>query len=138
MDRISKEEFDQIVLDGLAIDIFIAERSFGMFKAIGERIDAISQSKHADVFKVTQTAFKDQFLLATARLFDVPSTRNKTRCIHGLLEFMANNQSRLPAIVERAELIDAMVDAGFDESVLRLANNEDQDEEVARQIIKHF
>src|SRR6266853_1037369 len=98
MEQITKKEFEETVLNGLASDIFIAERSYGMFKTIGEQFESINQSKqYVELFKVTQAAYKDQFLLATARLFDSASDRNKTRSVQGLLKFMSDNLSRLPA-----------------------------------------
>jgi len=137
MERVSKQHLENIVLHGLATDIFIAERAFSLFKAIGEHPELIKK-KSGVFFKSAQEAFKDQYLLALARLFDNASDKNPTRCMEGLLRFLSNNNTRLPKIIERPNLVEVLGLAGFQKETISLAQNENSDAELAIKIVRHF
>jgi hypothetical protein len=138
MERITKQELEEIVLKGIAADVFIAERAYSMFKIIGENGSSIYNSKYQQFFKSTQAAFKDQFLLAMSRLFDKPSDRNKTRCMLGVIDLIVKNSFRLPTIIERDNLILVMRRANFEEDTLGLLYQDGRDEEIALRIASHF
>jgi hypothetical protein len=139
MERISKKELEDLILHGLAPDIFIAERAFSMFRTIGEKSKELSErNNYGEFFGSTQTAFKDQFLLAVSRIFDTPSKRNKTRCVKGVLQFLSDNSKRLPEIVERYNLILVMEKAGFDRQATKLVEQVNKDAEVTIAIVNHF
>jgi hypothetical protein len=139
MERISKKELENLILHGLAPDIFIAERAYSMFQTIGEKSKELSQrNNYGEFFGSTQAAFKDQFLLAVSRIFDSPSRRNKTRCIKGVLQFLSDNSQRLPEIVERHNLILVMERAGFDRQTSKLIEQGNKDTEVTLAIVSHF
>jgi hypothetical protein len=139
MEKITKKELENIVLHGLATDIFIAERSFLLFKTIGEKNEEIIENKNfLDFFKGAQDACKDQFLIATSRLFDSPSERNKTRCVAGVLKFLSKNSEKLPKIIERPNLLSVMKDISFSEETLNLVRHEGKDSEITLRIVNHF
>jgi hypothetical protein len=138
MERITKKELEQMVLSGIAADVFIAERAYSMFKMIGDNGGSIAKSEYREFFKSSQGAFKDQFLLAMARLFDKPSNRNKTRCILGVIDLIVKNSFRLPNIIEKNNLFLVMKNAGFDEETLSLIYQNDRDEEIAIRIATYY
>lgn len=138
MERITKQQLNDIVLHGIATDIFIAERAYAMFKTIGEQSHILLGNDYQGFFKSAQEAFKDQFLLAMSRLFDSPSDRNFTRCIRGLIDFLARNSFRLPEIIERENLWHVMKDANFDNETLELVLKNHKDVEVLKRIVGHY
>ena len=138
MDRITKQELEQIVLNGIAADVFIAERAYSMFKVIGQNGNIIDNTNYKEFFKLTQEALKDRFLLAMARLFDKPSSKNKTRCILGLIDLIKKNSSRLPEILERTNLAAAMRIASFDENSISMIYQKNKGDEIALMIANHF
>lgn len=138
MKPITKEELENLILHGIASDIFIAERAYSMFKTIGDKSDDISgRNGYQDFFLSAQIAFKDQFLLAASRIFDTPS-RNKTRCVLGVLTYLSNNSNRLPKIVENLNLISAMQMVGFSSDIIGLVSQPDRDKEITVAIVQHF
>jgi hypothetical protein len=137
MERVSKQDLTKIVIHGLATDIFIAERAFSLFKEIGDHPDLVRRPSGL-FFKSAQEAFKDQYLLALARLFDNASKKNPTRCMEGLLKFIEKNHSRMPLIVERPNLVKVLRSAGFTEKTVALAQDESCDAQLATSIVQHF
>lgn len=134
-----KSELERVILHGLVVDIFIAERAYSMLKIIGENSHAIDGRKDvANFFHCTQTAFKDQFLLAISRLFDKPNKKNKTRCVPSLLVFIKQNLSKLPSIEERENLIMTMSHFQFPQKVIDLIQRNMSGSEINLQIIEHF
>lgn len=137
MGQISKTELEDIVLHGIAADIFIAERAYTMLKTIGELSGRVNKTDYSSFFGCTQTAFKDQFMMATSRLYDKPSPKYQTRCIEGLLRYLESNSDRLPTIVEKNQLVDSMIEAGMQpthtNSVFKIG-----DKEVTHMIVSFF
>lgn len=138
MKKITNQELEEIVLHGIAVDIFTAERAYCMFTTIGKESNLIGSNNYQEFFRSAQAAFRDQFLLAMGRLFDKASDRNKTRCIAGIIELIENNSFRLPAIVERTNLCMVMRNSNFGEESLKMVLNEKKDEEIAIEIVNHF
>lgn len=138
MERVTKDELKEMILHGLATDVFIAERAYVMFKSLGEKSHIVNGKDCYAFFSVAQEAFKDQFLLAISRLFDSPSSRNKTRCIEGALDFMSKNICRLPKINERSELLQVMKESNFNTATLNLLTQQNNDEKIASGIVEHF
>jgi hypothetical protein len=135
MEKISKTELEDIVLHGIAADIFIAERAYAMLKTIGELSEHVNGTDYADFFGCTQTAFKDQFMIAVARLYDKPNAKYQTRCIHGLIKYLESNSDRLPTIVEKDQLMDSMIKAGIHNASVILDIG---DKEITQMIISFF
>ena len=116
MGQISKTELEDIVRHGIATDIFIAERAYTMLKTIGEQAGRINRTDYSSFFGCTQMALKDQFMMATSRLYDKPSTKYQTRCIEGHLRYLESNSDRLPTIAEKNQLVDSLIEAGMQPS----------------------
>lgn len=139
MEKVSKKKFEELILHGLAADIFIADRAYSMFKTIGESSNELSKrNNYGEFFGSAQAAFKDQFLLAISRIFDSPSKRNETRCLKGVLQFLEHNSNRLPRIVERYNLILVMERIGFNNQAIDLAKQGNKDNELTLAITNHF
>jgi hypothetical protein len=135
--QISQEELKEYVLHGLATDIFIAERAYELFVTIGKKGKQFD-SKYQEFFKASQGAFKDQFLLSLARLFDRPSTRNKIRCVQGLLNHLVDNKNRLPMIVEKYNLAETMKYSNFNPVAVEIVLSDGPDAQITESIQQHF
>jgi hypothetical protein len=138
MEKITKSEFDSLVLNGIAVDMFIAERAYTLFQTIGNKSDLIDGIRSKDFFMCAQLAFKDQFLLAMARLFDSPSKRNKTRCILGLIQFISKNITRLPDIIQIPNLINVLDEIGLDKQSIKDFKKNGDNVKINKAIIQHF
>jgi hypothetical protein len=133
-----KSELEKIILHGVVVDIFIAERAYSMLKIIDENIYTLNERKDiVNFFHCTQAAFKDQFLIAISRIFD-KHTKNKTRCIFSLLAFIEKNISKLPPIEERENLIITMSHFNFPEKIIDLVQQNANESKINLQIIEYF
>ena len=104
---ISRLDIEDVVKRGVAQDIFRMEQSFELLRRIGERTHEINDQKlrrYSKLFGAFQTALKTECILATARVYDMPSTTYPTRCLKGVLQYLANNSDELPSIREPDQL----------------------------------
>lgn len=133
-----KDRLRDMIWKGISVDIFYAERSYALFREIGDQSNRILKHKgYGTFFGVAQEALKDQFLLAISRLCDRPSKRNPTRCIEGILEFMSTNIHSLPEVLEQNQLRIQMKNAGFTEIQLNKLSKLNTIE-TTNLIIKHY
>jgi hypothetical protein len=134
-----KEELKKLIWEGIAKDVFMAEKSFHLFKSIGELYSEIDKKRMSGIFfKSAQDAFKDQFIMAISRLYDAPLKKYKTSCILLVLKFLSDNSKRLSFGGERRHLVIAMKEAGFDEYDVELAFNGTNDQKVSRIVADYF
>lgn len=134
-----KERLSRIIHNGLDVDIFLAERSYAMFKEIGLYADRIKEQAmiYGKFFYVTQESFRNQYVLAVARLYDKPNDKFETRCVHGLLNFMQDNASQFPEILEKRNTQIAMQSSGFSQLEISLVSNGTA-EQVALMLVEHY
>lgn len=124
---------------GVRSDVFQAEQSFYVFKAIGERAAELnaSSSGYGPFFRYLQHEAQDSVVMALGRAFDVPSKRYPTRCFLGLVEYLEDNIDSMPAIVEKPQLFRAMASAGFNvDRIDTLRSSEDV--EISSEIVSFF
>jgi hypothetical protein len=103
---ISRQDLEAIIQDGLVSDIFRAERAIALLQLSGARADQINNGKgnFGELFGAVQTALTTEATLAVARLYDKPSKRYPTRCLIGVLDFIASHNQELPEIREPYQL----------------------------------
>lgn len=139
MEKITKKELEDQILHGIAVDIFKAERAYALFTTLGAHGEAIKESRgFSELFRAIQDSWKDEFLLAIARLFDTPSNKYPTRCITGLLQFLAKNSTRLPDIIEQPNLFKTMIDVGFDHKAVHDLQRQGNGANISLAILSHF
>lgn len=135
----TKEELKELIWNGIAADVFLSERWFYLFTSIGEVFPEIQKKNLSPLFfNNAKLAFRDQFLIATARLFDLQSKKYKTSGVLIVLDFLSKNVTRLSFGKERGHIADAMVMAGFDKQSIELLRDESSDLATAKNIINHF
>ena len=110
----TESELKELVEKGIIKEIFIAERSYILFNTISDYAEQINSkdSEYTLFLSVAQSALSDEAVMAVARLYDKPSTKHKTRCIHELLDFLGENESKLQ-IMDEMNTFDQMKRAGF-------------------------
>lgn len=103
---ISRQDLEAIIQDGLASDIFRAERAIALLQVSGTRADEINSGNgnFGELFGAFQAALTTEATLAIARLYDRPSQRHPTRCLAGVLDFLAEHNDELPKIREPHQL----------------------------------
>lgn len=138
MKQITRGELEQRVL-GLTTDIFIAERAYSMLQEIGDQRKQIEKlSGFKELLLTMQAACKDQFLIATARLFDKALNGYETTCVYGLLSYLKKNAAYLPKVIEWSNLIQTMTDYQFDPEIIKIAEEEQSGERLVHAIVGHF
>jgi hypothetical protein len=122
---ISRHDLEAITQDGLASDIFRAERAIALLRVSGTRADEINNGKgnFGELFGAFQTALTTEATLAVARLYDRPSPRYPTRCLVGVLNFLCEHNDELPPIREPHQLGLALLVMNPPEALLSLAKD---------------
>lgn len=133
---LSKEELDELVKAGAVTDIFKAERAYAVLKTIGENAGAINASERnfGEVFGVLQGHAQTEALIAVARLYDRPSKRYPTRCLHALLDELEAKADDLPPIIEKYNLAKELARQGMSVDKVALVNSA-PDADVTRAMI---
>jgi len=121
---ISRQALEAIIRDGLASDIFRAERAIALLQVSGARADQINsgQGNFGELFGVVQEALTTEATLALARLYDKPSTRYPTRCLIGVLDFTISHNQELPEIREPYQLKLALSAMNAPEALLNVVD----------------
>ena len=103
---ILRADLENMVKEGVVSDIFRAERAISLVKVPGLRAAQINSGSGGFglLFGTIQVSLNTEALLALARIFDKPSKRNPTRCLRGVLSFLATRGSELPSIKEPHQL----------------------------------
>jgi hypothetical protein len=116
---------EAITQDGLASDIFRAERAIALLRVSGTRADEINNGKgnFGELFGAFQTALTTEATLAVARLYDRPSQRYPTRCLVGVLSFLSEHNDELPHIREPHQLGLALLTMNPPNELLKLAQD---------------
>jgi|GEM_PF-1834805 hypothetical protein len=104
--NISAEEalgiIEDLLKNGLIIDVFNAERYYTMYKILGDNTTAIRKSDEAiqSFFSTVWHISQDAGILALARVYDKPSSRYETRSIPYLLKKLKELAPSLPCLEE--------------------------------------
>ena len=120
---ISRKDLEAITEAGLASDIFRAERAIALLQVSGTRADEINngEGNFGELFGAFQTALTTEATLAVARLYDQPSPRYPTRCLVGVLNFLAEHNEELPSIREPHQVGVALLTMNPPHALLTLA-----------------
>jgi hypothetical protein len=104
---LSRESIENIVKNGLVPDIFTMDQSYELFMAIARRAEEINcrpNENYNELFSVIQRSFMTEILLAVSRVYDRPSNKYPTRCLAGLINYLAIAKNDLPSIREPIQL----------------------------------
>ena len=103
---ILRSDLEGMVKEGVVSDIFRAERAISLVKFSGLRAAQINNGSGGFglLFGAIQISLNTEALLALARIYDKPSHTYPTRCLRGVLSFLATRGSELPSIREPYQL----------------------------------
>jgi hypothetical protein len=89
------------ILEGIAIDIFVAEQAYLLIKAIGQNKDKIERFN--EFFGTVHFHLVDSYILHIARIYEHPNNRNFNKSIPTVIDLFKNHSKDLN-IVERYNL----------------------------------
>lgn len=104
---ITRNYIEDIVNQGLVNDIFKAEQAYELVKKLGLKIDEINEGclkSYRELFGAIQYAFQTEIIFSVAKNYDSPSKKYPTRCLRGVLNFLAENSNELPEISDPVQL----------------------------------
>jgi len=101
------------------------ERAYHLHKAIGVNADILndySRGNFGELFGAVQEAMECEAVLAVARVYDKPSKRFPTRCMHRALDLMELSADELPEIVEAYNTQDHLRTFGAPPDIVQAVN----------------
>ena len=109
--------------------IFRAERATARVITSGTRADEINRGpgNYGELFGSFQGALTTEATLAIARIYDLPDRRFPTRCLIGVLDFLAAHQDELPPIRGAYQLELSLKSDEFSEALIRTVQEQLQD-----------
>ena len=136
---VTRDELEDLVSQGLVADIFKAERAHHLLIAISDKASILNNrntGNFGELFGTFQDALQTDAVLAVARLYDKPSTKYPTRCIHGVLDYLESHCDQLPDIREIPALTQHLQNAGFNREGIELASTDGA--AFALALVKHY
>ena len=85
-----KKKLNDYFFDGLLSDIFQAEESISLYKAIGQNAPKIKEGNFGELFSAIQNAFIDRLTLSITKLYEA-TLSNSARSIPSILLMLEKN-----------------------------------------------
>jgi len=114
----AREKLDEIVREGLAVDLYYADEANSLYSEIGQNADEINTATFGAFFGGLQLILGRYLILSTARLFDAPNSKYQIRSLPSAILLLRNNRETL-AIEQRPGLLNSLVRRGAVLSELR-------------------
>ena len=108
---------DDILTQGIQLELFRAEQCFALRAVIAERADAINTASYGDLFGNLQQILYQFAVLSVAKVFERPSSEYPLRSLPAALAHLNKNAATLN-IVNKAALIKSLVQLGLKEEEL--------------------
>jgi hypothetical protein len=84
-------ELKRLLADGVRSDIYLALESHGVFKTIGERVQAADASTYQPMLIALQAYSVAIFILAMTALHERQGPKYELHSVHGVLTHLRNN-----------------------------------------------
>jgi len=128
-----REELEDIISNGIVLDIFEAEQALSLESLIGINAAAINEQKFGSLFGGLQVILGKCFILAVTRLYEKPNPKYRIRSILEALKLLEKyakefDIKRKPLVMRKLE------ELGYDAE--QLQNMSDAD--LTLKIVKHF
>jgi hypothetical protein len=116
----NKSKLSDFIEKGLATDLYKAERALSVVQTIGKHREKINRlnERLKSTFIYLQEVCLHEFVLATARVYDKPSSRNKTRCLQFLINDLIANPGTFPPIMENRIVADQIINYNFPNNLI--------------------
>ena len=108
---------DDILTQGIQVELFRAEQCFALRLVIAERADAINTASYGDLFGNLQQILYQFAVLSVAKVFERPSSDYPLRSLPAALAHLRTNAATLD-IVNKSALIKSLVQLGLKEEEL--------------------
>lgn len=118
----ANERLDDIISNGLHVDIFEAEQSIAIDWLIGCHAKEVNESTFGEFFGSLQIICGRYSILAVNRLFETPSNRYSIRSIPAAIDLMKSERQALH-LPRKLAVIDKLIEFGC--NALRLEGLED-------------
>ena len=122
---LKRSSIEDMVREGLVKDIFKMEQSYLLLKTIGQKFSDVNIDRlnsFTSLFRTIHYSLQTEAILAAARIYDQPSKIYPTRCLRGLLQFLASKTNELPSIREPYQLALHLKYMGVPEELIICAN----------------
>jgi hypothetical protein len=105
-----KHELEDIILKGLAKDLYQAERSIFLYRRIIKYAEPINGSTQSikDLFRLIQLLTFRDAIMSVARIYDFPQNRYPNRCIFRLLKILEEAGNNALPITESYQTIEQL------------------------------
>jgi hypothetical protein len=109
-----KFQLDDILSNGIQIDLYRAEQCLALREVIAEHANEINGASFGDLFGNLQRILYQFAMLSMAKVFEIQTPRYPLRSIHAALTVLKDYGSAL-ALQNKHSLIEALVQFGHDE-----------------------
>jgi hypothetical protein len=128
-----REELEDIISNGIVLDIFEAEQALALENLIGINAAAINEQKFGSLFGSLQVILAKCFILAVNRLYEKPNPRYQIRSIPEALKVLEKYAKEFD-IKRKSIFIGKLEELGYD--ARQLKNMSDVD--LTLKIVKYF
>lgn len=128
-----REELEDIISNGIVLDIFEAEQALALESLIGINAAAINEQKFGSLFGSLQVILAKCFILAVTRLYEKPNPRYQIRSIPEALKILEKYAKEF-GIKRKSIVIGKLEELGYDAGQLQKMSDID----LTLKIVKHF
>jgi hypothetical protein len=128
-----KEELEDIISNGIVLDIFETEQALALENLIGINAAAINEQKFGSLFGSLQVILAKCFILAVNRLYEKPNPRYQIRNIPEALKVLEKYVKEFD-IKRRSIVIGKLEELGYDAGQLKKMSDVD----LTLKIVKYF
>jgi len=127
------ENLEDIISNGLVLDIFEAEQALALENLIGINAAAINEQKFGNLFGSLQVILAKCFILAVTRLYEKPNSRYQIRSIPEALNVLEKYAKEFE-IKRKSIVISKLEELGYDAGELKKMS----DVNLTMKVVKYF
>ncbi len=128
-----REELEDIISNGIVLDIFEAEQALALESLIGINAAAINEQKFGSLFGSLQVILAKCFILAVTRLYEKPNPRYQIRSVSEALKVLEKYAKEFD-IKRKSIVIGKLEELGYDGGQLQKMSDVD----LTLKIVQHF
>jgi hypothetical protein len=130
-----QEKLQDIIRNGIDMDIYKAEQSYLVLSEIGNYSKIINEKTFGEFFGTIQYILQDYFILSVIKLFEKPTSRYELKTIPAAINILSK-YSDILKIKDRLNMINRMVKFGIKQDDLEHLNEQEITLKVANIFIE--